>query len=412
MKASPRKLLTIGLWVVAVIGTMGLAYQRYHAAVAGSVGADFTIFFQAGHQIAAGHSPYVVKGYVYPPPVALALAPFSHMSIAHVWKAWTAAELWALLAGVALFVASKSGTLAGWRLPALFGFCGITVLHFWPLTVGLYLGQADAFGFAALLFSTFAASRAWPATRGAFIGVAGLLKTWPAAAVLTLLQKDLDRRCRSVLSFVLAILVAPLLAFGFGGLSGGEDLFKAIFRARNQALVSDSVWEIPHLLFAHSGLARPVVVSPAIQVLVTAVLLVWVIALLAVAVRTGGSEVICTWNVTFCIILLLPVSHRAYSLFALPVLWVWVAEVLRPGRVDRRTALVTVVLLLWWLMLTKSWPDSGSPASISAIHFSVVFVANLVACTVSTVAARLIGVDQTGADGDPNSHTVSVMRDL
>jgi len=272
--------------------------------------------------------------------------------------------------------------------PILFTVCAVTVFHFWPLTIGIFLGQADAFVFAALMLSAWAASREWPATRGVLIGVSGLLKTWPAAVIVSLGQQGVERRLRATTAFVATVLIAPVLAIVFGGGSGLVDFFRSVISARSQRIVSDSVWGAPSLLFSNSGLAHPVVVSAPLQVLGSLVLLIWVVGLLVVALRTPGDRAMCTWNVTFCIVLLLPVSHLAYTLYCLPVLWLWVSRVLEYRRPTWQQFVVPVVLVLWWVAQTKAWPDTGSSPGIGAVHYCVVFGANLVACTVSVLGAR------------------------
>jgi hypothetical protein len=379
------------LWVLAAAVTAVLIHQRYRAAVSGSIGSDFLIYLRAAHLVATGHSPYQSNGaFVYPPTLALLLAPFTHQPPIRVFRAWTLLELAALIVGVSAFVAMQAPKLRSWLLPILFIICVVTVFHFWPLTLGLFLGQADAFVFSALMLSTWAATQDWPATRGVFIGLAGLLKTWPAAVILSLGQRGTKRRLRAVAAFVVTALVAPILALAFGGGSGLVDFVKSVVSARSQHLVSDSVWGAPSLLFSNSGLARPVIVSVPMQVVVTAVLLIWVVGLLVVALRTSGDKVMCTWNVTFCIVLLLPVSHLAYTLYCLPVLWVWVSYVMESKRLTWHQLLVPVFLFLWWIVQTKAWPDSGSSAAISSIHYCVVFTANLIACTVSVLGARFM----------------------
>src|SRR5664280_576431 len=180
-QASPRQpqrhgatAVKVTLWGLALLVTAVLIHQRYRGAVSGSIGADFLIYLHAAHLVAAGHSPYQADGaFVYPPTLALLLAPFIHAAPIHVFQAWTVLELAAVLVGVAAFVAIEAPKLRAWRQPILFIICAVTVFHFWPLTIGLFLGQADAFVFAALMLSAWAASRDWPATRGVLIGMAG-----------------------------------------------------------------------------------------------------------------------------------------------------------------------------------------------------------------------------------------------
>jgi hypothetical protein len=379
------------LWILALLVTAELVRQRYRGAVTGGIGADFRIYLHAARLLSEGHSPYQSNGaFVYPPTLALLLSPFIHAAPTHVFRVWTILELAALLVGIGAFVAIEAAHLRAWLHPILFVFCAITVLHFWPLTVGLYLGQADAFVFCALMLSALAASRELPATRGALIGVSGLLKTWPAAVVVSITQKGTERRMRSFIAFVISLLVAPVLAVVFGGGSGLVDFVKSVISARTQHLVSDSVWGAPTLLFSNSGLAHPIMVSQLLRVIATGFLLLWVVGLLVVTVRTPVNKVICTFNVMFCVVLLLPVSHLAYALYCLPALWWWASTVLQSQRLSWKHFLVPVVLLLWWIVQTKAWPDSGSSPAISSLRYCVVFTSDLVACTASVIGAWVI----------------------
>jgi len=154
-----------------------LSVKRYHAAVAGGVGIDFLDWFAAARAVSSGRTPYSVHNFVYPPTLALSLAPFVHVSTVRVWKMWTASEIGALAVGVGAFVAAAH--LRTWRGPVLLAFCSVTVLHFWPVTIGLFFGQSDAFVFAALLIACYAVGQRRLASHGGLIGLAGLLKGWP-----------------------------------------------------------------------------------------------------------------------------------------------------------------------------------------------------------------------------------------
>lgn len=379
------------LWVLALIVTVVLVHQRYRDALSGRIGADFLIYLHAARIVASGHSPYSSSGtFVYPPALAVLLAPFAHVAPIRAFRAWTVLELAAVLVGIGAFVGMTASEYRAWVRPILFAFCVVTAFHFWPISIGLYLGQADALVFAALLLSAWAARRGRPATRGAFLGVSGLLKTWPAAVVVSVCQSGAGRRLRAAAAFVLTILLAPVLAVVLGGGSGLVDFTRAVVSARSQHLVSDSVWGAPTLLFSGSGLAHPVVVSAPLRVLVTGALVAWVGGLVVVVLRTPGDPALCTWNVTFCIVLLLPVSHRAYALYCLPVLWFWASRLLRGARPAWGTSLVAAVLFVWWIVLARAWPDSGSSPEIGAVHYCVVFGADLVACTASVIGARLL----------------------
>jgi hypothetical protein len=196
------KVLTLLLWAVAAIVTGACVGYRWHATFTGPGGYDFHIFWVAAREVAAGHSPYAggdpTFPYVYTPLLALALVPVSHLSFALDWKGWTVLQLVALLMAAGAFVVSQSERLSSHLRPLVFTACVVTGLTLWPVSYGLHIGQADILVLFALMLSTVAASRSWPATRGVFLGVAGLLKVWPALGALSLFQRSLVERRRSL----------------------------------------------------------------------------------------------------------------------------------------------------------------------------------------------------------------------
>ncbi len=388
------KVITASLWAAAFVATALLAWKRYH--VAGNIiGTDFRLWLDAARDVAAGHNPYRAStfgSFVYPPTLALLLAPFVHAGPVHLWNIWTALEIAALVLAVAAFVFDESPRVPGWRRPVLFAFCSFTVLHFWPVGIGLFYGQSDAFAFAALMLAGLASSRARPATRGALIGVAGLIKGWPAAAGLALLQRGLQRRREAIVGLLVAVLLAPISILAIGGGSALTGFLKSNVDAKSQHLVSASLWGAPKLLFSRTAAARPLFVSSGVRVLVTAILLAWVLGLLLTALRTPGDPSLCMWNVTLCVVLLLPVSHVAYTLYGLPILWVWASRVLRRApRWASQEIAVVAVLLVWWVVqyTRRTNQDLGPDATmLSSVRYCVVFAANLMAATFSVIGAR------------------------
>ncbi len=221
--------------------------------------------------------------------------------------------------------------------------------------------------------------------------MAALLKGWPVLLGVVLWPRRLEGRARALKSFAMTVLLAPILIVAAGGLSGATDFFRSNADARNQHLVSASVWGAPKLLFSRSGFARPLFVSSGVRFAVTALLLAWVLALLVTAVRTPGDPSLCMWNVMLCLVLLLPISHLWYSLYALPLLWIWATRTLvRAPRWRTEEIVVTAVLLVWWLVQyrRRTNQDLGPQPDISSARFCVVFAANLIACTFSVLGAR------------------------
>jgi hypothetical protein len=379
------------LWIVALGVTGWLAYSRWKSASAAPVGVDFGYSLAAAREIAAGRSPYLVKQFVYPPPLAFLLAPFAHVQVTAVWKAWVAIIVAAPAVGLAAFMWLIRGPIAWWLRPVAFGVFGLTILYsrYYPMSRDLALGQTDTILFSVLVVAAVAAARPAPRVRGAMIGLAGLVKVWPWSLVGGVVQPGVEGRRRTVLYAAGVALVAILtaLVFGWAGLTG---FVRNDFTARRQNLVSDSVWSIPRLLFSRTGLAAPIVASPALRFLVTAVVAVWVLGLLLVVLRSRADGALGTWNLLFCVILLLPVSHRQYAMLVLPLLWWWsITSIVEGGR-DWRVGAIAGLLALWWLLQTVAWPYNGGLHAITSVRYSVPFFGDLVAFTASVLGARFL----------------------
>jgi Glycosyltransferase family 87 len=390
VREGARRQTRIALWVGALAVAIALAYLRWRTASNAPAGADFRYSLTAARDVAAGRSPYLVKQYVYPPPLALILAPFVHAQVVTVWKVWVGVIVAAPLVGIAAFTWLVRGRLAWWLHPAVFAAAAFTVYYnrYFPLSRDLSLGQSDTIVFSVLAVSALAASRLAARTRGTMTGLAGLVKVWPWAAAVAVLQPGVTRRRQTLLYAGAVALLAPLTAliFGWSGLTG---FIRNDFDARQQRLVSDSVWSAPQLLFSHSGLAQPVTTSTTLRVALTAMLTAWVLMLLIVAIRTLDDRALGTWNVIFCVILLLPVSHRQYAICVLPLLWWWTITAITQGPTNWRVIGVAALLVMWWVNQTLSWPYNGASNDITALRYCVPFVGDLVACTVSVLGAAL-----------------------
>jgi len=390
--------LAVVLWVIAVGGAGYLAYRRYKGLVAvtpfdlGHTGGDFWGFLHSAREVAAGRSPYAQAGYfkgfyVYSPLVALSLAPFVHASTLHLWEVWTALSLTALVIFGGLVTVGESSRLRSWRVPLLFGIAVVTILQFGQTWIELYYGNTDPLVLVLLAIAILALGAGWTTISGVLLGVTGLVKTWPAAAGLVAFRRGFKGRSRVLLGLVSTMIFGPVLAAALGGASGCLDFFRATFAAHNQYELDYSVWSTPFQLFTRSGLARPLIVSPLLRYVATAILALWVIGLLALILHWSDSSSLAFWNAMACVVLLLPVSHSDYTLFLLPILWIWVARWLeRPG-LEGLVVVVTACLVAWWVISRKDW-YYGSNAE-SALRISVVFFANLAAVSVSVFGDHL-----------------------
>lgn len=398
--ASRGKFIYWLLWILAVSGTMYLAVRRYQSYMGVvpegpiGVGGDFWTFLHAARLIAEGHSPYSFAklveggGYVYSALVAVVLLPFSHAGNEHIWRAWTACSIAAVVLFGALVMKIEAPSLRTWRRPLLFGFMMITAFQFMPTTSELANGQTDTFVLASLAAAVLVTERGWAAAGGILMGVGALIKTWPGGVALVILRRGYRRRLSAFLGFFGALLVAPLVAVTIGGTSQLVDLLRVTVDARTQHLPNFSVWGAPKLLFSSSGVAKALLVSAPLRVVVTAVLAAWVIALLVMVLRWGDSEVMSFWNVAGCVVLLLPVSHFVYTMLLLPILWIWVARWLRSPSLGGAVFVTTLLLSIWWLVTFNLAMEYA--LNTSSVHFAITFFANLVAVSTSVIGDHLL----------------------
>jgi hypothetical protein len=387
--------VTALLWAIGVLMLPMLFQERYDRVLHSKImGFDYRIFYQAATQVWFGHNPYSVRGYTYTPLLSAVMAPFFHTRVYGIefrhWQTWTTVELIGLAIAIAVFVASEAYGRAAWQVPVIFIFVTLTSLHFWPITRILILGQVDIFVLILLLCSAWAQSRRKPGTRAVFLGLAVVLKVWPVVDGVVMLQRGLANRARAMIAFAITVCAAPILILGFGGSSGLHTFVSSTSAQRSYDLVSHSLWGTASLLFSRTGLAQPLYVSNGLRIGLICVLLPWVVGLILLTLWTPGDTTMCLWNIAGCMVLVIPMVHLAYSIFLLPLLWVWGGRLLQ--RDERSAVSVTVfgVMVGWWLIQSQAWPDDGWSARNPAWRFCVIFAVNLIACTASVLGNWVI----------------------
>lgn len=391
-------------WGVAWAIALALSWVRFRSAMASADRPDLEDFFlPAARAVRAGGSPYEVVGYLYSPFVALLLAPVADAS----WAVggWTVLLLALALASCwmgAQASAHRSGRVGR---AAVFAVAAVSLLSSWALTMELWQGQVHLFVLAAVTLAMLATTRGLRGVAGTALAVAGMVKTWPAVLLVWLLRRPLHlRRSEWVGAAGVAVLTVALVV-AVGGPAALGTMASETRRGSSQPLVAYSAWGAGTVLFTESGLSDPVLVSPALRVIVTGLVLAWVLALLVVTLRRPGDAVVALLNVAFCVVLLLPVSHYVYLLVPLPALWWWSARALREPR--RWQVWVTALVLgLWWFVALRRIPPVGPDALTTPGSFVLVLGSTLAAATLSVwTAARL-----PDPDSDPASITPARRR--
>jgi len=400
------------LWIAAAAVLAGLVVSRYGGAIGAAPfvngsNIDFRTFLDAGHTVARDGNLYPPGGnYVYFAPLALALSLFSQVDRLTMLKGWTVAEMAAFVAAMGLFVYALRNRLPSWwEAPMLFAFCAITGLHLWAMTLEFFISNDDIFVLLTLVLAGIALRDDHPIFFGIMVGVAMLIKVWPALLVVAVLQKGLRARDRVAAVLALAVvgvvgLVTNLIPAGTREFSG---FFSVLYHHKSQSVLSYSVSGIPQLLFSHTGLARPVFVSGDVRYLVTGLLGLWVLGMLAICLQRPGDRMLLVFNVMLFVVLINPVSHLVYSILALPIIWFWVAHYRvfldRRGWRGRELAvriLVVAAVVVWYPVQLKAWPDSPIASSLSEVP---AFLVDLFLLTASVVGGRmLLGGFEQNAD--------------
>lgn len=175
--------VTAAGWAVALMVSGALVTRRFLSAT-GVPGNGYDLwhcFVPAARAVATGGNPYDVACYVYPPLVAVALAPVSDRDSIHVW--WTAGNLVCAIVAVAVIVWTRRRGLPAWRAPVLVAFAMITLLWTWPITREFHIGGTNLMLLMLLSLAGVAGRGSRAGLSGGLLAPAALIKTWPGAMV-------------------------------------------------------------------------------------------------------------------------------------------------------------------------------------------------------------------------------------
>jgi hypothetical protein len=192
-----------------------------------SWGFDFAAYWTAAGRVAAGGSPYAPAtnqagsflAYLYPPPIAVAFAPLAGLGADYHDAAWPWLVVRALVAIAALvvllrYIGMKRGevvvvTVAVMALPAV--------------TWDLIMGNVNLLLMAMLAVAWLGVRSGkvdGETTAGVMIGLAALIKVFPALLIVWLL---LTRRIRAALVSAVVIIGVALATLPVVGISGWTD---------------------------------------------------------------------------------------------------------------------------------------------------------------------------------------------
>ena len=343
-------------------------------------------FLPAAQAVLVGGSPYSVEGFYYTPLVPTLLAPFSHAEWAQA--AWTVAIL-AAACGTVFFGVLVSTPRWRWRHRAwLFGIALVTLFWSWPMTMEFFWGQVNLFVTFAITLAAYLATRVHYFSVGLALGLAAAIKSWPVFLVLWIFRRGGRRRWRTALGVAIVAAVTVVLALAFGGLPTLGAMLAAPLQGTDQPdVVAYSAWGLGKALFGGFQWAQPIVDSPLLRGATTTALLGVLIALLAVALRWPGTEVILLFNLGFGV-LLMPIAHQQYLFLALPALWWWIA---RAAQMPRHALnwVVVGVLLGWWVMCFRLFHQLPPMKETVIASVTAVVLSTLVAAAASIVGAAL-----------------------
>jgi hypothetical protein len=196
---------------IVVLGAV-LVRQASLPLETGQYGVDFFAYITAAERLSDGASPYpaqhlagpipaqTIGQYLYPPPLAQALAPFSVGPFGTLASLWLVSQ--ALAAGAAVWIAGSTAGLPSSRERALWTV--VSCAYFLPVFDTLWKGNVSAF--VALATALVAAG----GTRAGFsAAAAGLVKVSPAALLAAIDRSGLRGAAMAIGLAAVSVALSP-----------------------------------------------------------------------------------------------------------------------------------------------------------------------------------------------------------
>lgn len=347
----------VGGWaIIALALAAGVRWgiKRFNESLAFERAHDLEDYFlPAANSILAGGSPFDVWGYVHSPAAALALAGVQRLGgdPKQVWMA--SIPVVALVVCVVWSVALTSGS-ALWMTGTTMLFCTATLFTSRQLTRQFWMGQYDLFLLLLIGLGLLFHQRGRTVAAGFLLALPAALKLWPALFLTVLLTRSY-RSWRHLVGMLLAALLAVVLCLPFGGIGGVVTLVQSAAGFGSQGLIAYSGFGIGKGLFLPDGEVVPLLLSPAAAVISVTVLTGLAVVLLGMVVWRATDA---AWSLAAVLVLgimIVPVSHLSYQLFAMPLLWLTFASALAdPLRWRLWPGLV--IGSAWWVKVALQAP--------------------------------------------------------
>lgn len=381
------------------LGVLTLMLARRFRDAVGDPGNGYdlvTCFVPAARAVVEGVDPYGVACYVYPPVVAIALAPFADRPGVELW--WTVGQLAMGVAAVVASVLVHRRRLPGWRTPVFVLVASVTLLWTWPVTREFQIGGTNFTLLAILAGAALATASNRSGVSGALIAAAALLKTWPAVIGLWLVRRGAHRPLRAVVIATGVGAIGLVASFVLLDPASPAAWVRSTLRLGIQPHPSYSAYGLGLELFSGGAFGEPLATSPALRWAVTGALAALVLALLVVVLRRPGDSFLALWHVTGCVLLLMPTSHIVYLTLLVPVVWARLARVLAAGA-QRADVILLVVAAAWWVLAMRPW----APESIGGFLLTVVSTLAMLVASVAAEAVARPGHDVSRTGSGPRA---------
>jgi hypothetical protein len=350
-------LLALLLWMV---GTA--AYRGALNPESGLTGIDYALYHRAAGWLNAGEPLYYPgdpsrMGYMYAPFVAWALRPLAALPMEKALQAWFLINAAALVLAVVFYAIA---TRLRWEHAAALGILLIVGFRFWPTTCSFGLGQINCVLLALVAGALLADSRDKMSLVAVLIAGAALIKLWMMAAVIHLAVRRAWGAIALCFTALAAMLAGSFALVGWQEWPGFVATITSESASVQSGLVSQSIPGFARLRFSDLGLVEPFSISPLAQYAFVAIGYLVVGFGLAWLWWSGGARTPYEARMRFSfavlsMLLLLPLCHMEYFVFALPLLWtLFVPD---PGSRVRLTTVLAAFLL--YFALTRPVPVSG-----------------------------------------------------